>query len=149
MTIGNGLRGASRKERIPAHPLAFWLNQRLNRYIRENQYTPTDQTPHAAVKELARDLDISDRALYRYLRSLNAYGKPTDTFIRARVEDMLHEAGVGFYEVYPDLAEDVDLEPDAWCRQCGEMVTPISSSCPWCSVRVDPGVDLLDLDQAA
>lgn len=57
----------------------------------------------------------------------------TSIFERAPVEDALHNAGVAFSVVYPEIAalEDSPLEPEQWCFQCQENVSPIQGECPW------------------
>jgi hypothetical protein len=54
---------------------------------------------------------------------------------RSLVEDALHHVDPDlFYQVYPEFAHemDVEIELDAWCPFCEEMVTPINGLCPWC-----------------
>lgn len=46
--------------------------------------------------------------------------------------DALDSADVDPADVYPELAVDIELEPDATCPRCNDVVTPIAGRCPWC-----------------
>lgn len=105
---------------------------------------------------LAAKLGIASRTLWRYTHWRDSCGRPTTVAPRWYVEDMLERAGLRFSDLYPgsfekapgergpardvlryiDLLgnccdEEIELEPDAWCRCCREFVTPIFGCCPW------------------
>lgn len=117
--------------RVPAAPLIEWLEARLERLARDTTVhsEQTRNRPQPAVI-LAKELGVSRRRLFNYLRGLDSYGQPTDTFRLQRVIEILEAVDVPLYEVYPDLVE-VELEPDIWCHRCQEHVTPIDGKCPW------------------
>lgn len=109
------------RETVPAAPFVAWLERQI------------EQEPDRAT--VAFRLGVHERILYRWTRSQDGQGRPTDTYLRSTVEDALHRAGTDFGDVYPDLVaggEDIDLEPDAYCASCRDIVTPISGQCPWC-----------------
>lgn len=80
-------------EQLSPQPFRQWCAWRLDPrgWDRPNS-TPTED---AAVEQLAIDLGIGDRKLRRW-RNENR------TLERIEVEEALHHAGVGFWEVYPD-----------------------------------------------
>lgn len=138
-------------ERVPAKPFADWLNERFARYQAEHersgnlaQYTPGAVVPLSPTQQLALDLgwghsESAERKLYRCRNMLYTGSRgsvkgeyPTDNFLRTIVEDALDHAGVPLEDVYPDLAVDVDVEPEAYCATCHLDVTPVNGACPWC-----------------
>lgn len=123
-------------EPIPAGPFIAWLNDKLEKLATDETLVLSglEAADVPTMTILGDQLGISERAVYRYKNSLSSVGEPTDTFPRNRVEDMLDAADVRFEDVYPDIAaaEDVELEPEAFCTSCRDIVTPISGACPWC-----------------
>ena len=122
-------------EQIPAAPFAQWLNDEIKRIEADDPFRTEEKSVVPAVRILAARLDVSDRWIYRFRKSLDSYGRPTNTAPRDPVEDALERAGVPFAALYPDLVAsgDVELEPDIFCESCDEMVTPIHGCCPWCT----------------
>lgn len=115
---------------IPLKPFQDWIEQQLG-----------DGDDIGACARLAQRLGTTDRSLHRIRHGI-ACGKKdgqsftftVDTWGRFRIEDMLHRAGADFYDVYPEFAHerDVELEPDAWCEGCRDVVTPVNGICLWC-----------------
>lgn len=121
---------------LPTGPFVAWLEEQLEA-LRKDETLTTPRSAGAAteapvVRILAERLGVTDRTLYRYLRSLDGMSKPTETFGTYPVEDMLEHAGARLADVYPETDVDVDVEPDAWCWACEETITPIDATCPWC-----------------
>ena len=132
--------GKGIQEPIPAGPFVDWVNREIAR--RERLTTGVEDSPETqVVLWLTRCMGWTDgrgpRTLYRF-RS----GEQT-IISRAWVEDSLHHAGVLFHDVYPDLVEDIVLEPDAWCPECRETVTPSDGRCLWCDTLVAAQLELL------
>lgn len=122
-------------EPIPAAPFVAFLNERLDRLAADDTLRGAEEESQVpAVRILSDQLGVSERAIYRYTHSLTSLGKPTTTFPRNRVEDMLDALDVPFADVYPEIAaaEDRPLEPDGYCSSCREIVSPIDGCCPWC-----------------
>jgi hypothetical protein len=122
---------------IPNQPFRDWLRAEIIALGGNPEVGSKDTS--GACEVLARRLDIASRTLYRHLRGLNGCSVPSDVIGRLAVEEMLHNAGASFYEIYPDFAyeQDIELEDDAWCRCCADLVTPIMAVCPWCDTPVD------------
>jgi hypothetical protein len=110
------------EERVPAAPFVEWVNREV------------DALDEDGVTVFAARCGVTTRTLYRWSRSLDANSDPTDNYARSIVEDTLDHADVPFADIYPEIAaaEDVPLEPDAFCGSCHEVVTPIGGDCPWC-----------------
>lgn len=145
-------------EMIPAQPFSDWLNNRVayweQRYDGHHGLPPGEDSPAARVaRECGWAGETGLRRLYRHRHRVleSAVGKNrhskgvrtvrvTDWFPRDVVEDALHEAGVLFSDVYPEIAaaEDVVLEPAKWCAGCREERTPINGVCPFCEWRLGP-----------
>ena|SRR5215216_4121313 len=119
-------------ETVPAAPFVEWL-QRLKVALKNDPALKLGRLGSGVEREIAQRLGVSTKAVYRYLRSINNEGRAVDVFDRACVEDMLDRAGIPFWHLYPELATDVELEPDVFCESCFEMVTPIGGLCPWCT----------------
>lgn len=116
---------------IPAAPFVAWLHRQLETL--RNDVSLSGRNNPAVNSALAERLGISRRRLHDYLNSRDGYRQHTETFGRWRVEDMLENAGLMLSDVYPDLPrEEIELEPDAWCERCCDIVTPIKGICPWC-----------------
>jgi hypothetical protein len=103
-------------------------------------------------------LGINARVLNRIKRGRYAGSQnnrkgeyPTEWIGRAYIEDMLWRAGVDFYDVYPELEgeRNVELEEDGFCKQCHEFVTPIGGLCPWDDTPVDRAGRWLHTDKRA
>jgi hypothetical protein len=132
-------------DQIPARPFIEWIEQQLDAISRNDTLRLTEVENHVpATRVLADRLGVEVRILYRYRRGLRSGSRngrkgefPTDTFPRAAIEDMLDHAEVPFWEVYPDLDDDLALETDAFCPSCHEIVTPILGQCPWCDTAVE------------
>jgi hypothetical protein len=146
--------------RIPAEPFVAWCDRRLRVLARGGTMgiLPTDLLRErtliasGARKVLAYRLGIEDRTLWRYLNGWDGTGRPTRTLPRHPVEDMLHRAGEDFYVVYPQYADerDIELEPDVWCKCCKQTTTPLHGICLWCDRRVvDADGGALDVEPLA
>lgn len=173
MTESKRPKQLRRGEQILAKPFSDWLNERYVYHERRllAQGLPITQTQRSnsgangvdcrAMEAVAEEIgwNIGDskepgvRRLYRYRNQLMAgsvnrvrYERPTDFFPRKVVEEALHSAGIGMWELYPELVEgeNIELEPDEWCPKCEDTVTPIDGVCPWCELRLLP-----DLKEAA
>jgi hypothetical protein len=130
-------------EPIPAAPFVAVLNRELERLATNDTFRLDENAQEPpAVQLLAFRLGVAQRTVYRYLRSLDGEGQPTDTYARNPVEDALERLEVPFADVYPEIAatEDRPLEPDAYCTSCHEVVTPIDGCCPWCDRPVQKKV---------
>jgi hypothetical protein len=134
---------------IPAQPFSDWLNNRVAYWEqRLNGHYCLPSGEDAPAVRVARECgwigETGTKRLYRFRHRLleSAVGKNrhnkgvritrvTDWFPRDVVEDALHEAGVLFADVYPEIAaaEDVFLEPAKWCAGCREERTPINGIC--------------------
>lgn len=121
---------------LPAQPFIDWCNAQLDR-LRHDETIAAHTGAGSAVKGgehqvLADRLGITERTLYRYLRSIDGSSRPTETYGAHLLEDMLEHAGLRLADVYPDTEVDVELETDAYCASCRDIVTPINGQCPWC-----------------
>jgi hypothetical protein len=97
-------------EMLPIGPLRTWLER---------------QIAERGQGEVAKLLDVWERTLHRWLHE-------TSSAERSVVEDALHRAGVGLWEVYGGV-DDPGQVFDRWCPTCREfVVTNYSSLCPWC-----------------
>lgn len=117
---------------IPNAPFVAWLRHELG--VGDDPDNPShSRHSNSGREQLAARLNITVRTLYRHLYRLNGCSKPTSVISRIGVEEMLHAAGVSFYDMYPAFAHerDIEIEPDEFCRLCGEWVTPINGRCPW------------------
>jgi hypothetical protein len=112
--------------RVPALPFVNWLNRE------EYEFEQRGDTS----ENLAALLGVEQRTTYRYKRSLDSQGKPTETFDRAAVEDMLHHAGVAPWELGATYAAIFTEEPEVhegFCSRCDETVlTTDDRRCLWC-----------------
>lgn len=121
-------------------PMRRWLLTRLEEFQREESNLPTDaagagsvQTPNQRLLVLfGWDPDGKGSGARRLHRWLNE----VEVLDRRDVEEALLAADVDPGEVYPELAVDVAVEPDAYCGMCREDVTPIDGVCPWCDAPV-------------
>jgi hypothetical protein len=108
-------------EKLDPQPFRDWVNQRLHRSEGKGL---GERAGTVSAESLAQDLGIDHRRLY-------AWRFETQYLERIRIEEALHHAGFAIWEVYePD--EEIELEEEAHCDQCGEIVTPIKGDCPWC-----------------
>jgi hypothetical protein len=142
-----------KREWVPAEPFARWLNERVTYWEQSSK--------DAALRKVLEEIGWTDysveaglRRLFRmrYMRLESAHGRKkgvsrgvpfvgrVDQFRRSIVEDALHNAGVLFADLYPEIAaaEDVLLEPEAWCPGCRAEVTPVNGQCTFCDWRVGP-----------
>ncbi len=144
----------TRGPQLPLRPLIDWINAQIARETRRQGLSLDAPNSSSNGKEpgphrlVADRLGLNDRALYRIKNSRYAGSRngrkaefPATTISRKYVEDMCTRAGLNFYDLYPELEweRDVELEADAYCARCGEDVTPIEGCCPWCDrvVRTD------------
>lgn len=77
--------------------------------------------------------DADTRALHRWRAGEQQFAK------RSIIEGGLDYAGIRIEEVYPELALDIEIEPEGFCGRCHEMVTPIEGLCPWCDTPTGEG----------
>lgn len=131
-----------RSPQVPIGPVKDWCHTQVR--LLASRHDPHDPRygPH---QELADRMGLNSRALYRIMQGHYSGARngrkgefPAETISRNYVEDMLTRAGVDFYSVYPELEyeRDIALEPDEFCRRCGEWITPIEGFCPWCESNV-------------
>lgn len=133
--------------RVPTKPFVDWLNKRLKTIERdyppraENGLSLRGLAPLTPLQCLASELGTSERTVFRYLKSRGYLrdkhrDQPVDTFDLGAVERLLDNAGVRLGDIYPeyDFAA-IELEPDARCAGCEDIVTPINKHCPWCGRR--------------
>jgi hypothetical protein len=131
-------------------PFSAWCNEQVKETAKRTGdirgWDVARSNMYGATTAVADRLGVHVRIFNRLARGMYAGSQNSckgefkaDTISRYYVEDMLTRAGVDFYDVYPDLEfeRDIELEPDAFCRQCGEYVTPIQGCCPWCDTGVD------------
>jgi len=129
--------------RIPSKPFVDWLWEQRRVLDRDPSRWVTDvagrATEHAPTRTLAARCGVCERTLHRYMKGLDSNSDPTDVLGRYLVEDILHRAGVDFYSLYPEFEHerDIELEPEAWCDKCLDIVTPLDDRCPWCNTRTD------------
>lgn len=119
---------------IPVEPFTAWCRRRLRRLQYEcanledgdRVLGPRGQL----VAECGWDHSNGLRRLYRYLN------EGQETAPRADIEDALHHAGVGFWEVYG--VEPVDVR-SGYCVDCSENV-PVDADgeCLWCEPTPAP-----------
>ena len=120
------------REPVPAAPFLAWVDRRLEQ-LAVHFGAPIEkelQGGHGAIGspmttlcvELGWTFEIGSKYISRLRYSRTGMAE------RARIEDALHHAGVGWWEVYP--ADEVGDE--RWCRRCGEPVAVIKIACCWC-----------------
>src|SRR5687767_6534999 len=112
------MAGMRSEDRIPAGPFRDFLNDRIAHWERALEDTgPAGQTGarRKVCEELGWPFDTGMRKLYRMSHGLRGVGRhagsrdiPTDYFNRVTVEDALHNAGVAFGDLYPELVDDLD-----------------------------------------
>lgn len=126
--------------RVDPGPMREWLSERLYSFELRELGINADAlgaqailSPHQRLLRLVgwdhERGDAGSRRLHRWLNEAEALD-------RRDVEEALHHAGVHPGEVYPGLAQDVELEPEAYCHACREDVTPIGGRCPWCDAEI-------------
>jgi hypothetical protein len=124
-------------EKVPAAPFVAWVNGELERRARLDE----GANGSGAMKALAMSLRVNGRTVYRWKNSLDSERDQVVTeYPRRAVENALLLADVTFEDLYPEVvaAEDVDLEADAFCSSCRDVVTPIAGVCPWCDKPTTP-----------
>lgn len=145
-------KGQKLGPQIPAKPFADWLNERFKFYEDQLRYQSVlrgsmlnfgNGPAQKVCEEIGWPGDGGVRKLHRYRHQLmcgsvqtRKLDRHTEFFPRYVVEEALHRAGVGMWELYPDYVVDIELEPDRWCPVCEEIVTPIDGFCPWDETRV-------------
>lgn len=111
-------------EALDPQPFRDWCDRRLK--------TTDDagvELGHGAaeltVTRLVFDLNISERRLHRWRFEVKSLQ-------RAEVEEALHHADVGFWEVYPEVADPESLY-EGYCTRCDEVVGATKEGrCTWC-----------------
>jgi predicted amidophosphoribosyltransferase len=106
-------------------PFLAWFDARVQRLGMEYE------NPKAAVYGELGWLN-EDAATRRLFRWRNEGGQAE----RKLVEEALLHAHADIGKIYPELAVDVELEPEGWCKRCHEIVTPVEGCCPWCDMPV-------------
>lgn len=114
-------------EMVDAIPFGIWVDQQIKRLM-------ADETSDGGQCKLAEQLGVGESWLHKgaWRRRL--------TVERHVVEDALHRAGVGWWEVYDEEHVDAHVR-SAWCGPCAEQVTTVSGICPWCESLVAPQFD--------
>jgi hypothetical protein len=132
--------------RISMAPFTAWCNEQVELAAKRRGALSVFSDRYGPCAEVADKLGVHVRVLNRLVRGMYAGSRdrrkgefPAETISRYYVEDLLSRAGVSFYNVYPEFAheQDIELEPDAWCRCCAEYVTPLNGLCLWCDTPVD------------
>lgn len=120
---------------IPAAPFIAVIRAAIERLAAIDTLREEGSQEVPAQQILAEQLGINERTVYRYKNGLDGESKPgVTTYARYPVEDALEALGIPFADVYPEIAaaDDVELEPEAYCAQCRDDVIPLDGSCPWC-----------------
>jgi hypothetical protein len=131
-------------EHIPAAPFIAWLEDQIDKIRRDDTLRDSECMKEVPAERILADrLGVAPRIFYRYRRGLISGSRngikgdyPTETFTRASVENMLDRVGKALADLYPDLDEDIELEPDLPCPTCREVVTPLGGCCPWCDTAL-------------
>jgi predicted amidophosphoribosyltransferase len=119
-------------EKVPAAPFVAWVNGELERRARLDE----GANGSGAMKALAMALRVNGRTVYRWKNSLDSERDQVVTeYPRRAIENALLLADITFEDLYPDVValEDFELEQDAYCSSCHDVVTPINGLCPWCN----------------
>jgi hypothetical protein len=113
-------------DRLPALPLAIWVQHELDRLYR-------DETVESPFGRLAMRLGISERLLGLWRDEISSEGEPRFTVNRESVEDALHAADLELVDVFgPAFAEEIEVS-EAYCARCHEQVkTDGVGACLWC-----------------
>jgi hypothetical protein len=113
-------------ERLPAIPLAIWVQRELDRLYR-------DETVESPFGRLAMRLGISERLLGLWRDEISSEGEPRFTVNRESAEDALHAADLELVDVFgPALGEEVEVS-EVYCSRCHEQVkTDGDGACLWC-----------------
>lgn len=82
-------------EQLDPQPFRDWVDSRL-RPVSDKDVFGIDEVV-VTVEQLARELGLGDRRLWRWRYEVKSLE-------RIEVEEALHKADVGFWEVYPDAA---------------------------------------------
>jgi len=137
------VEGRSVRDFIDTAPFLEWFEGQVDQRFRaESAYgLSTDQQARSEATNWMRGRigwndEAGERRLFRY-RS----GESTQAE-RNLIEDALEHADVRLEDIYPDLVEDIELEPDAYCGRCHEIVTPVSGVCPWCDTATTSADDV-------
>ena len=149
-------------ESIPPEPFQAWIFSRLEYHQRQVDLEVGQAGAPGAIQRLCTEIgwewtDTNARKLYRWRHGMSdtkvggRFGKTVSVprklgFERASVEDALHNAGVDFYELYPEFAHERDgsPEPEAWCPNCQNHVLVVRNKreqpvCIWCDWRMCEG----------
>jgi len=130
------------EERVPAAPFVAWLNREAERIEADETLFGNNGQARASAA-LGDRLEVAERTIWRWRNSVDpTTGEETNNYARKVVEDALDRAGgVTFADLYPDVvaADDVELEPEAYCASCHELVTPVGGKCPWCDRATSAG----------
>lgn len=127
-------RRSADAETIDAAPFTAWLDARLTQIRRDpgtwRHRDGGEATAPDAEQLLARELD--GIVTGDFLRK-GAFRR-TGVIDRAIAENIVDRAGGEWWRLYPD--EHDQLEDEAFCERCHELVTPIDGVCPWCEDNV-------------
>lgn len=139
------------KQPLPSAPFLRWIETRMAFYetayerppaLMRGTRSPGGYLPLRPVQHLTQEIgwgisESAERKLRRIRNGQTQGGLPTSLLERQLVEDALNRAGVLIEDVYPELAEDVPLEPDEFCIPCWDWSTPINGVCPWCETTLE------------
>lgn len=106
-------------DRLPALPLAMWIQHEL------------EKTPFV---RLAEQLGISPRLLSCWRDELTSEGRPQFSVGRELVEDAFDRGDVGLWEVFPGVERGPRTEEThRWCPSCKESsAVDADRLCLWC-----------------
>lgn len=112
------------KDPVPVGPFLEWVERRLDRLAAAHG------DEHGSVTALCGELGWEAETGARFLFRLRSGENRSGMTERARLEDALHHAGVGWWEVYGD---DEPEGSQRWCGWCVEMVAVVDGDrCAWC-----------------
>lgn len=111
---------------VDPQPFRAWANE----WLRPATRAPSSIGEVAAertVSELARELGIGERRLWRWRYEVKSIDK-------AEMTEALHRAGLGLWDVYGDQADETPKLTHWYCPTCNEDC-PVDSdlSCLWCA----------------
>lgn len=114
-------------DRLPALPLAMWIQRELARLDR-------DETIESPFGRLAHRLGVDSRLLGLWRDEINSEGVPRFTLPCGSVEDALDRAGVGLWEVFPGIQQEQSArETHRYCPACKESSAVDGDLlCLWC-----------------
>lgn len=124
-------------DQLDPQPFRDWVDARIRPQSRAEALGADAAV--RTVEQVARELGLGDRRLWRWRNEVASLE-------RIEVEEALHLAGVGFWEVYPDLEETTAERTHGYCTGCREDV-PVDPElgCLFCGKRTwrrRSGVDM-------